>query len=1123
MRDAIRSPNLPNPMSRFGLLCGCSMIALVAAGLPALPAQAREVGVTAAVRPDVLGMPPGLEDRILAVGVDLFADEVIRTSKRGQTHLLFIDGSSLSVGPNAELKLDRFVYDPETKTGDLVITASKGLMRFVGGRLSKKKPVLIKTPTAVIGIRGGVAMMQVGDGQTTPPTSVTMLFGDEVSMESNGQRQSMTRPGFQLTEQPGGGVNPPRQVTQQELNQQLQNLEEPPVVEEDEDLGAIAPAGGGGVSDQDVADSQMDELGSSNDPNSVGGPSGGPPPNIPSGDEEGELIVASQQEMTETGGPVGGDNEPDPSQNPLGELADSNPAANSVNESATNTTAVPITAYASNVGGSVRYSLANSAGGRFGINPVTGVVFVANTALLDAETSQTHTITVRADNDDGSFRTSDFTITIGDDNTEHSISAVTDANATSNSLNHGSAAGTLANITGRATDADVTDGPNIGYSLSNTGGNRFQINNQTGVVSTSGLATLDFKANRRHTVEVMATSPDGSNNSSSFSIEVLYHGFQGRVKHSGNDVLLGALDGNTNHNVALTGVVLGFGDLSANVDLGEGGIGNIGIPFPDSAGTSGFFGPTNNWAFGVIEDGSDFQSRYVLNDNQTFVYYEIFDTLFSGRALLFAGDPTTTFPTSGVTGYNLTRDFVRNGQPLPFIDGAIFNSSGNHGEVYLTWGASSTAEQNAVGGGLVAINGAGTSQRSGMFTIAGSMPPDESGEFHISADLFGQGRQVTSDQPIFYNGGIASSDAGTGDDAPDFFGTGPDAFVLESADVNDTDSLVNSRGINKVTNGSSQSEAFYANSVATLKEEVSFGDNRTTQTLNGFASGIEMRTDGGATVLGTGQVFTENNSASNVIVQTDAAKDTVRAEFNLTDASERSVQYVFGSTTSHQGGAFIEDGRFFAVQNSAQVEDNTVNSTHGLMTKDVLRYSSTFLPSDVSLCTCEHLVWGFWGAQRQEEMGSDNLANTHLATWVAGSLASNAQVIASNQMARYSGHVIGNVATVGDSTNHYIAVGGIDLDFTFNPGNFTLDNVAITNFDGSSYTSSSSGGSTFTTNAYNSSTAGLTITNGSGRTAQLSGAFFAGQAAPAIPLATAGQGTITGPGYTARVTFAAQP
>ena len=64
----------------------------------------------------------------------------------------------------------------------------------------------------------------------------------------------------------------------------------------------------------------------------------------------------------------------------------------------------------------VTYSLDNDAGGRFAINPLTGIVTVADGTLLDFETATSHQITVRATSADTSFTTADFTIAVGDVN-----------------------------------------------------------------------------------------------------------------------------------------------------------------------------------------------------------------------------------------------------------------------------------------------------------------------------------------------------------------------------------------------------------------------------------------------------------------------------------------------------------------------------------------------------------------------------------------------------------------------------------------------------------------------------------------------------------------------------------
>jgi VCBS repeat-containing protein len=91
---------------------------------------------------------------------------------------------------------------------------------------------------------------------------------------------------------------------------------------------------------------------------------------------------------------------------------DSNISANSVTEGALNGALVGITALATDpAGGAVTYSLSDSAGGRFAINSSTGVVSVANGALIDFEVATSHAITVQAS--DGVLASSQsFTIAV---------------------------------------------------------------------------------------------------------------------------------------------------------------------------------------------------------------------------------------------------------------------------------------------------------------------------------------------------------------------------------------------------------------------------------------------------------------------------------------------------------------------------------------------------------------------------------------------------------------------------------------------------------------------------------------------------------------------------------------
>ena len=72
---------------------------------------------------------------MLRIGIDVQANELVTTNENDRAHLVFHDGSSLTVGPNARLTIDRFVLDPSTKTGELAINASRGVLRLVGGKI----------------------------------------------------------------------------------------------------------------------------------------------------------------------------------------------------------------------------------------------------------------------------------------------------------------------------------------------------------------------------------------------------------------------------------------------------------------------------------------------------------------------------------------------------------------------------------------------------------------------------------------------------------------------------------------------------------------------------------------------------------------------------------------------------------------------------------------------------------------------------------------------------------------------------------------------------------------------------------------------------------------------------
>ena len=120
-------------------------IALTMVARPAFAVKEADIGVTAASIITAKGFPPVSPEHLLEIGVQIVGDERVITNESGRAQLLFLDHSALTVGPNSNLVLDKFVYDPDTGVGELAFSATKGLFRLVGGRISKNTPVTIRT------------------------------------------------------------------------------------------------------------------------------------------------------------------------------------------------------------------------------------------------------------------------------------------------------------------------------------------------------------------------------------------------------------------------------------------------------------------------------------------------------------------------------------------------------------------------------------------------------------------------------------------------------------------------------------------------------------------------------------------------------------------------------------------------------------------------------------------------------------------------------------------------------------------------------------------------------------------------------------------------------------------
>jgi hypothetical protein len=184
-------------------------VAGFAALLPVLAASGvvaqERVGVSGAVNPDVTGAPPGAATRQVVIGQDVVFNERITTGALGQTQLLFLDESAMTIGPNSDLTIDQFVYDPKSGTGQLAMSASRGLLRYVGGKLSKQEEgVSLRTSTATLAVRGGAFLL---DLTTEGRMEAIFIYGRTLTVTGiGGVTETLRRPGYAISIAGPGGV-----------------------------------------------------------------------------------------------------------------------------------------------------------------------------------------------------------------------------------------------------------------------------------------------------------------------------------------------------------------------------------------------------------------------------------------------------------------------------------------------------------------------------------------------------------------------------------------------------------------------------------------------------------------------------------------------------------------------------------------------------------------------------------------------------------------------------------------------------------------------------------------------------------------------------------------------------
>lgn len=125
-------------------------------------ADAVPVGYVKTVAGDAVVVTAGQTQKA-AVGTPVHVGSLLRTGPQSSLGVTFKDETVMSFGPNTELTVDDYLYEPSRGKLRMNSKLAKGSLNYVSGVIAKLQPdaVSVQTPSGLIGVRGTQFLIKV--------------------------------------------------------------------------------------------------------------------------------------------------------------------------------------------------------------------------------------------------------------------------------------------------------------------------------------------------------------------------------------------------------------------------------------------------------------------------------------------------------------------------------------------------------------------------------------------------------------------------------------------------------------------------------------------------------------------------------------------------------------------------------------------------------------------------------------------------------------------------------------------------------------------------------------------------------------------------------------------------
>ena len=201
-----------------------------------------DIGVASAVRGGVRATAPGqAAGRVVETGKSVYSHDKVVTGAEGKLQILLLDQTSFTIGPNSEMELDEFVYDPATSAGKVTAKIAKGAFRFVTGKVARRDPsnMQVATPVGTIGIRGTMTA-----GKVSAAEALIVLLGpgpgnnaDEkmggITIKNEFGASEVDKDGWGVTVKAGAAPSAPFELSSEQIEALLAGLSSTPTEKDD--------------------------------------------------------------------------------------------------------------------------------------------------------------------------------------------------------------------------------------------------------------------------------------------------------------------------------------------------------------------------------------------------------------------------------------------------------------------------------------------------------------------------------------------------------------------------------------------------------------------------------------------------------------------------------------------------------------------------------------------------------------------------------------------------------------------------------------------------------------------------------------------------------------------------